>query len=494
MAREGRHFVPEAVFLRLWGICAVCILVNNMVSWKNGLLLICGVLGILLLYCACVRIPEDRKLSVIILICGIVFLGLQIVLVLSYYFETDWDVQGIVAAAEQFARREKVTAYPFSRFPNNLIMTILYSRVFRIAFTLGLSRDAGYQMILVIQCLIFFAAGQLTFHTARRLTGKNAAAVAAYVVYLALIGLSPWVSILYSDALGLFFPITILWLYTQIPERKKPALFWCLIGFFSFVGYKIKPTAMIALIAIILLELINALRRKNGRALLFVLGGLLAGMAVCSALVYLSGYEVDKERAFGPAHFFAMGLNEESGGAWAEEDHIYSMTFPTVKERTRGDLELAKTRLREMGPRGVCEHLIKKIRSYYNDGTFTWAGEGTFFYLIREETDPILSPWIRSFYYRDGENYALFTTFEQAVWLGVLLLTVFSAFSQPNAGRAVTALSLLGMLAYSILFETRARYLFIYGPYYILLSVLGVCALEEWIHGKKTGRMHNTDS
>ena len=477
----------EAAILPLWGICCLGVLLFDLTSGRKAYLLVPGFLGILLLGFFCQRFLKSCRLQIFVLICGLIFLAVQIVLVLSYYFETGWDSQGIVAAAEQFARREKVTAYPFSRFPNNLIMTILYSRVFRIAFSLGRSRDQGYQMILVIQCVLFFVTGQLTFSAARKIVGKDSLALTAFFAYLVLIGLSPWVSILYSDPLGIFFPIAVLWLYLMTSECRKPAILWLLVGFLSFVGYRIKPTAMIVFIAICIVELLNTARHREVKRLVFALAGLFVGMAVCSAVVSLSGYSIDKERSFGPAHFFMMGLNEEHGGTWAGDDQVFSMTFPTAKERTQGDLERAKARLKEMGARRLWKHIVRKMRIDYNDGTFSWGGEGNFYRLIREETDPVLSPWIRSFYYHEGDNYALFANTEHAVWLGVLLLSIFSAFAKADAGRSATGLSLLGMHLYLLLFEARARYLFVYGPFYILLAALGLRVILEKLKKKDAG-------
>ena len=478
--KEDSPLVKAIVLL--WAFCCIVILVICAFFSLSVLWGIPGFAGIVLLGAFIQRFLKRQNLSTFILIFGILFLLVQIVLVYAYYFETGWDVQGIVAAAEQFANREKVTAYPFSRFPNNLLMTILYSRVFRLATRFGLSRDCGYQMILLIQCVLSFVTGQLTFYNARSIIGNDSFAAMAFFLYCLLIGLSPWVSILYSESLALVFPTTVLWMYLLARQGNKPLL-WPLIGFVSFVGFKIKPTVMIVFIAIALLELLSFRRCRIFRDMLLAFGGLLVGMAFCSMIVFLSGYQLDRERAFGPAHFFAMGLNEQSGGTWSLEDHVYSMTFPTVKERTRGDLELAKSRMKEMGVHRLLKHLIRKTAINYSDGTFSWGGEGDFFRLVREETDPVLSPWIRSFYYANGSKFVLFANFEEAVWVGVLLLSVFSAFSKANIGSGVTALSLLGMLAYSLLFEARGRYLYVFAPFFILIAAVGLSAIFEKLRG-----------
>ena len=113
------------------------------------------------------------------------------------------------------------------------------------------------------------------------------AAMAAWGLYVLLVGLSPWVSIPYSDSTALVFPIAILYLYTRQKQQKgwKKACLWGAIGLLTMLGYHIKPQVAIATIAICGIELWNGLFRlraclRNKKHLVWgrrFYGGLLPG-------------------------------------------------------------------------------------------------------------------------------------------------------------------------------------------------------------------------
>ena len=174
-----------------------------------------------------------------------------------------------------------------------------------------------------------------------------------------------------------------------------------------------------------------------------------------------------------------MGLNEDSMGIWAAEDVNYSEAVLTAKERTQADLDLAKQRVKKMGVSGLLHQFKRKLLTNFNDGTFAWAQEGNFFRVIPESSNEKLASLIRSFYYEDGEHYHLFLNFEHAVWLAVLFLSAFSCLTEQKTEVSVIMLTLLGFVVYGLLFEARARYTYLFSPFFIILSVLGMQCLDR---------------
>ena len=191
-----------------------------------------------------------------------------------------------------------------------------------------------------------------------------------------------------------------------------------------------------------------------------------------------AGLDLKPEMEFGVPHFLMMGLDERHDGSYSNQDVLYSASFDTVAARDAANLARAKERLREMGAAGLAKHLKNKLLVVYADGTYAWAEEGTFFKQYVARPPSAVTDFLRSFYYEDGALYEGFRTVEHLIWLllfacsgGVALYLRCTKAYDPTVCAAVTAL--LGLLAYELLFEARARYLFIYGPFFILLAVLG---------------------
>lgn len=431
-----------------------------------------------------------RKASIpgaLVLILAGLFLGFQIVIVKSYFFCTSWDSEAIVHTAQKFCKKIGQVEFwytdYFSRYPNNYLILFCTTQVLKLGTELGFSVQQSYASLWIIQCVISALTGLLTFRLAARLTQNRPLAFVVYLFYLLLIGLSPWVSIPYSDSPGLLFPVLLLSLYTAQPSRPcLRVLRWAAIGFLAYVGYKFKPTVMIVLIAITLFELSALFEGRRFFPILGKLSLLLTGLVIAHFLllpaVAFPDWELNREARFGTAHFLAMGMNEQHAGAYCIDDVNYSAHFKTIAERDAADWALAKSRISEMGFLRLLKHCARKLLTNYNDGTFAWTHEGGFFRLVFERDD-WLSRFTRSFYYTDGSRRAVFWNGEQALWLTTLLLSFGAVLSKPQKGPAVLMLSLLGMVLYSMLFEARARYVYVFAPLYLALAGLGFSALLE---------------
>ena len=129
----------------------------------------------------------------------------------------------------------------------------IFSLILRLCMAAGLSDEQAYAALPVFQCLISYAAGLLTFVSVREVTGDGRLALTAHGMFLLLIGLSPWVSIPYSDAAGIVLPVLIFRLSTLRPRTLgKNALRWFIIGLLGVFGYRLKPTIFIVLPAVCL--------------------------------------------------------------------------------------------------------------------------------------------------------------------------------------------------------------------------------------------------
>ena len=427
-------------------------------------------------------------------------LAAQVFITYHAYFFSVWDARYVLEGARAFAydMPEAISVDYFSMYPNNLTLAGIYGGLLRLPMCLGaeLGEERGLLLLILVQCALNTACGLLLWSLTRRVAeafsdGVTAAqaALVALIAYAVLIGLSPWFLVPYSDSSALIFPVLLLWLYERLRGRLPSAL---LLGALGTLAFMIKPQASIPLIAIALCELAALIVRRSKRSAVFLIlmgsAFLLVVLPAQSVMERQIGIELDSDRAMNPAHYVNMGLNAEHDGAFNMPDLDAVLAVP-AKERTAWCLRTAWARVKEYGVPGMAEHLLRKALVNFADGGFAWGID-----FARNDLpvkDERLTPWVRSVVYSDGTRYPALHALEQAVWLLLLVLCPFGAFGlrrlcaeQETPVPAAMLLSVIGIIAFNMLFEAKARYVFVMVPVMIAVSAAGLCALR----GRKYGR------
>ena len=193
---------------------------------------------------------------------------------------------------------------------------------------------------------------------------------------------------------------------------------------------------------------------------------------------------MDENQSFGIEHYFMMGMNPDSMGVYSEEDVQFSGSFLSKDLRKEADLREAFMRIDQMGVTGCVKQEIRKTLTNYNDGTFCWGGEGTFFVTVFDEKHLPGNSLLRGLYYTGayadiGRYYSVWSNFEQMLWVTILVMNVVSIFAQKASSVNVLMLGIIGLMIFELLFEARARYLFSYIPLYIVISIYGIGGIKE---------------
>lgn len=425
--------------------------------------------------------PRIRHGRIALLAASVCLFLFQIASVTQYYFFTDWDVEALLDLSYLLVHggeSEGLLQY-FSRYPNNLLLGWVFAQVRGVAVSLGLERFE-YGLLLVMQCALNALTGAVLVLLLRELGCSRGKLVFGYGLYVLLIGLSPWVSIPYSDSMGLPFPCLAAWLALRRGKKTAPALIlrWALVGLCVWIGYRIKPQALFILPAILLRGLFSLRQRAVRKAALPSLAGLAAGVLaaslLCGAAVNSLQLPLEPEAAFGPAHFLMMGLNSETMGVYSREDVEFSKAIPTRQERSAANFRVAGERARALGLGGLTGLAVQKTLTNYGDGTFCWDGEGEFYISAPERGSSRFGQFFRDLYYSrawEGRYFRLWANAEQLLWMAVLLLGCVCAWRTADARLECLMLAILALSAFELLFEARARYLYIYVPLYIALAV-----------------------
>lgn len=424
---------------------------------------------------------------------SLLFFGALVVLSYHYYFKTGWDAQRVHWAAEAIAWNDWVTVQNkyFSYCPNNVFLTFLFSLPIRLGAMVGINNT--YLCIIIFQCFLFACAGYFVYSTANILLDGEWA-FCAWVLYVLMAGLSPWVVVPYSDATGLFFPILLVWLYLKMRRSKCAWVYLMVLTFICYIGYSIKPQIIIVGIAMLLLavaSLTRAKMRKWRTAVKGIVGGiigLLIGSICVSACVKATHLELDEELTFGLPHYFMLGLNEEYGGVINIVDQDFSMSFDSVEERNAANWDVALDRLQDLGVGGLLTLWKNKTLTNFADGTFAWWQEGGFYAQEMYEGIYNIRSILTSYFYETGSRHEWFKNYSQTLWMGLLVLVTIAAFRRKEGmEESVLKLAIVGLILFEMIFEARARYLFTYVPVFVLLACMGLDSIRSKVTRMRKG-------
>ncbi len=450
-----------------------------------------------------VRIGESSVPVWPIVPCTVLLFFLQLWICYSIFFETGWDPAAVTAEVRNIIDDRGINwQWYFQAYPNNLTLAQAEYWILRANRALNLFRgDYELMALAAVNCLLSSLTCMLVYLTGRRMFSENAAV--SWILWglaVLLAGLSPWMVIAYTDSMGLIFPILDLYLYLRLTEAKtsRGKIFgWAFLLILGYCGYRIKPQALIMLIAIGIAELLRNLRPRDAAAfgktasadfaasrykkwMGLVLVLVIVGIAIMGIRGEQNhwqtsrGFVSDSEKSMDPLHYLNMGLNTEQDGAFLQSDLDRSAKFGTKAERDHYNLQSAGKRMKAMGANGLLKHLVRKMMVVYADGTFAWGCEPDFWQTELPETNGAASRILRAFYYEDGAYYRVFETMEQAVWIFVLVGGWISSLKmlrkKGKSAYYAMALALIGITVFEILFEARARYLYLYAPVFVLMT------------------------
>lgn len=447
-------------------------------------------------------LKRDKTFRRVVLIGTIILIVLQLFIIAGARFIAGWDVWFITNIGDT------TQIEYFSRYPNQLFLYGVFTGIAHFLQVLGISNY--YLGLICLSSLSVAACVPMTAYIAKRIAG-HAVGYGAFVLSAVMCGLSPWIMVPYSDTFGMFFTVFILWCYVcldkqvQNQDEQTSALAgvhvdaridartccrWFLMGLAVVIGYAIKPTVIFVFVAIVVIELIQWLAffaphdsrgsqsskdpydlRKTATAIVACMLGIVLAFALTS-LVKNSTYDVNENAAFSATHFLMMGANPVSGGVWSVSDVELSDAANTPEERSRANLAEFKNRVMAMDLPQANMFLLKKLLTNFADGTFAWEIEGDFYTQIIGTNEAALNFYgISSDASLDNNTFA---PLSQVLWLFVLAGCILIVLGRrPLKAETVIAFTLLMLSAFLMLFEARARYLFLYLPFFIILGTMG---------------------
>lgn len=444
----------------------------------------------------------DLIIDIVLAISFLLIFFVNIRITREIAFLLPWDI-GVVGWEAQSVAEGNLTGYSayYSIYSNNVPIVYILKELYSKAASME-GYPHVYRFIwLQVNCAMISIAGFFSCLTVKKLTREFVPTLFSFLLYLALVGISPWKIAPYTDSYGIMFPIMCVYFYVCYRDAKGAAAKYLLIALALISGAAggiVKPSVFIVIIAVLGVELISFLL-DHGKWKYLLAEAALAAILFWARGICVSYMMDDVGLDFNPEveaswqNYFYMGLNEESTGSYHAGDAAIFGEFQTDKKaRNEAALERGLARMKERGVLGSLYFWLRKMTMVFNDGTFGWRGEvwidGDYPEALASNSR--ITDCLRDIFWPEGSYKREYDTFAQTAWI-LCISGVFGICFCPREQRgryAVMVVSFLGIFFYQMLFEARARYLFVFLPLLVTLALCGIWQYVHWMAELTRGR------
>jgi hypothetical protein len=381
----------------------------------------------------------------------------------------------------------------FSLYPNNLPLLAIDQWGHAVAEQVGLPAD---EVLIGLSGVCVGITLYAVHDLVARVAGRGPA-LAAQFVTLVLVATSPWVAVPYTDLYAMPFVTGAAALAARAlaPGRREVRIvLWGLSILAMTVAYALKTTPVVMVIAVavaVLVAVFDSHQHLDRRAA--GLAACAAGLVVFSVLAVAvptmaqnaSGADTSRLRADvspSPLWWLANGSNEKTSDTGVTNYGTYSREMveaiegldPSQMDAYAG--QFLADRWAERGPVGTAAFYANKLAWNWGDGMFSaWVEGGDSAKGVMPPSTGAVAA-VQEVNGLHGQWYPLRAELAQSLWIAVLLLGGVGLLRVPYRREIVLlAVTVLGIAAFTLLFQGRARYLFAFVPI--------VVALAGMVHG-----------
>ncbi len=438
------------------------------------------------------RVPaamRNRWLPVVVALAGgAVAAGLGLALRYDY----GWDARVVMDMARSLAAGRGLTAHDYdylSLYPNNVPLLAIDRIGVQVGAALGVAPDA----VLVTLTGLCVAATLYAAHLLVVDVAGRGRALVTQLVVLALVGLSPWVSVPYTDFYAMPFVVGGVALAGAAWRRRgwRPRiLLGSLAAAAISVAYVIKTTPVVIVVAVVVVGLVRLTDGWSmGRAKAVIpsaaalsIAFVAISMALTAGAAGIAGIDrarVDAQATPPVTWGLANGMNEQASpngvvqyGTYRRQmvDAIEGLTPAQMTSYARAYIG---DRWQERGPGGMIAFYANKAAWNWGDGMFWAWGEGPDSLPGRVVPGDAVAEAVNSVNGFHGRWYHLRADLAQALWLSVLIVAGLGLLRAPvRRETLLLAVTTLGIAAFTLAFQGRSRYLFAFVPVVVALAAL----------------------
>ena len=387
------------------------------------------------------------------------------------------DLSKIIPEAKNLLiNKHLVNDVYFYTYSNQIGLLFVVKCIYNIASLLHMNLNT---FACLISCLLISLSMFLTYLTIKKVSSKvDALTFLIYLLFNPMYYLLA--SFYYSDIFAM--PIMCLLVYLLIGNNEsdnlfsfnlKNALKYIFVGFFSYIGFKIRAVVIFILIAYIIKMLqIYSFKNIIKRALIIMTGFILAfGSSKLIERKYNIYYEKDLE--FPPTHWIMMGLNYKNDGMWNQADYDITFNQKTSKDKKNTNIAEIKSRIKS---NGIYKLLLLQDRKLKTNWAYGDSAYSTYYNNVTN---------INKLYnYIVGNRTIILSyilQYNRVVLYIMLSLSVLYELKNKDRKINVVAVTIFGAFLFYFMWEVYPRYSLCFMP---LLTMLAAFNFKKYTDSK----------
>lgn len=421
-----------------------------------------------------------------------ILLLLIIQLIFAYIFAVvpSWDFGEIYAGVVQTALGETSISsyYYFYVYPNNIAYGMLLSSVFSIASFVGISSVTILGMIGILLNIICIDVSLLMIYKIQKEYFPQDKRNLFWLFTIMYTPFITYVPIFYTDTLSLPFIVGAIYCLLNVIAQKKQKINIFFSGLLLGIGYCLKPTTIIIVIAFIIFYLFFVkINEQFKKRVLKIAGILLVFILPIMTISIYKEIAFDKDKldkeSIPTTHWIMMGLT--GNGGYNQEDVNFTKSIVGKKEKSNENIKVIKQRFTNL----VEEN--KVIKFYTNKAIYVW-GDGTYYAPAKLAVEPLKELNVKSTILpSDSNRNKLFIILAQSQMIIVITSIILGMLFRKYLNEKQRDLQLFlnitifGVFMFFLIWEARSRYLVSLLPIILLSSCLEITSIYNFIESKK---------
>ncbi|MBR3486167.1 MAG: hypothetical protein IKH31_01150 [Clostridia bacterium] len=458
-----------------WVVAAIFIMNHYSYSLPLlALLALASLLFVVLAWLFVVKNEEFFRKNIRYFTLGfLLFMGIvQVLMIFPLRYTPKWDVDALFGGASEWVMTGDFASYHayFGMFHNNWGGLILFRAVF------GIARLFGVKDFFIVASLLNSALSLLTMYltgsVCEKLVGIRGRMMAYFIFSISL----PFYFIapaFYTDALTMVFPILIFRLYLAARKQNR---FWKRLGVFALmgltagIGYGIKATVVIMLIAVI----IDAALTCDHKKALPLIPVSAVMMLICSLTtrgIILRHLDWDEAKSLEIPllHWVMMGAFDN--GMYDPDEYAFTKSFEDPAERRAAVKERLFERSKSYDIGDYAELFTRKLDIDFGDGTY---GLSDCLGCPHGEDNALHALLVNN-----GEHRDVYKHICTGVLIALYVMIIASCVLDVTGKRTARdlfapRLALFGLMLFLLFWEARWRYFSNYMPMIIVLAIAGL--------------------
>jgi len=275
----------------------------------------------------------------------------------------------------------------------------------------------------------------------------------------------------YTDIMALPFGIIgfYLLLLGDSKKNKRSLLYYLLAGILFGIGFKLRVTTVIILIAYLICLFRKPDFKQIAKKSIFIFTGLILTLFTYSKIIYPSfNIEIDETVKVPPLHWVMMGTNPETDGGYDDAAIIYSIYS---QDKNKDIINVIKDRIPKLTPK----FYYNKLRKVWSEGDHDIQRKYALTKSMSESRNFVngqMSGILR--YYSQMLKFTIYTLF---------LITIINELKKKNdfenSKIASIIIAVFGGILFYLLWEALSRYSFSFLPLIIIGTYKGIELLSK---------------